>query len=84
MLFRSGLVRLDVAEAGTYRVAMGSAGWLDLVRSGEVAVSIAHGRGPDCTGIRKLVDFQLTPGRYTLQIAANGEPQTTVLVARLP
>lgn len=79
-----GLVRIDVAEAGTYRVALGSAAWIDLVRAGKALTSTAHGHGPDCTGVRKMVDFALPPGRYTLQIAANGAPQTTVLVARLP
>lgn len=79
-----GLVRLDVLEAGVYRVALGSAAWIDLVRDRKALTSIAHGRGPECTGIRKMVDFQLTPGRYILQIAANGEPETGVLVARLP
>jgi len=79
-----GLIRLDVERAGTYRVALGSAAWIDLVHDGKALTSSAHGRGPDCTGIRKMVDFALTPGRYTVQIAANGEPETTVLVARLP
>lgn len=79
-----GLLRLDVIEAGTYRVALASAAWIDLVRDGKALSSGAHGRGPECTGIRKMVDFQLTPGRYTLQIAANGEAETRVLVARLP
>ena len=79
-----GLVLLNVEEAGTYRVALGSAAWIDLVRNGKALTSSAHGHGPDCTGIRKIVDFQLRPGRYTVQIAANGEPVTTVLVARLP
>lgn len=79
-----GLVRIDVREAATYRVALGSAAWIDLVRGNTAVTSSAHGHGPDCTGIRKMVDFPLTPGSYTLQIAANGEPQITVLVARLP
>lgn len=79
-----GLVRIDVRTAGTYRVALGSAAWIDLVRGTKAVTSTAHGHGPDCTGIRKMVDFPLTPGRYTLQIAANGDVQTTVLVVRLP
>lgn len=79
-----GLVRIAVREAGTYRVALGSAAWIDLVRGGKAVASTAHGHGPECSGIRKMVDFPLKPGRYTLQIAANGEPSTTVLVARVP
>jgi hypothetical protein len=31
-----------------------------------------------------MVDYPLTAGLYTLQISANGQPQMTALVARLP
>lgn len=79
-----GLARVDVAEAGVYRVALSSAAWVDLVRGGTAATSVKHGRGPGCTGIRKMVDYSLQPGRYTLQVSANGEQAVTVLVARLP
>lgn len=84
-----GLFQFAVKDAGTYRVALGSAAWIDVVgtsgeSAGKAVTSTAHGHGPDCSGIRKMVDFALTPGRYTLQIAANNEPKTTVLVAELP
>jgi hypothetical protein len=79
-----GLVQISVREAGTYRIALGSAAWIDLVKHGKPVASVAHGHGPDCTGIRKIVDFSLTQGRYILQIAANGTPEVTVLAARLP
>ncbi len=79
-----GLVSIDVREAGTYRVALDSAAWIDLVRDQQAVRSTAHGHGPHCTGIRKMVDYPLTPGPYILQISANGQPQMTVLLARLP
>jgi len=31
-----------------------------------------------------MVDYRLEPGDYILQLAANGDPQMTVLVTRLP
>lgn len=79
-----GLAQIVVQEAGTYRVALGSAAWIDVVTGKNGLKPVTFGRGPDCTGIRKMVDFVLTPGLYTLQIAANGTPEVTVLVARLP
>lgn len=79
-----GLIALNVAEGGTYRVAISSGAWIDLVQGGKAVTSIAHGHGPDCSGVRKMVDFPLTPGNYTLQLGANGAPQMTVLVVRLP
>ena len=79
-----GLVRIDIREAGAYRVALDSAAWIDVVRDEQAARSTAHGHGPNCTGIRKMVDYSLTPGPYILQISANGQPEMTVLLARLP
>lgn len=79
-----GLVRLHVAAPGTYRIALGSGAWIDLVAGDKAAVSTAHGHGPDCSGIRKMVDFPLEAGDYTLQIAANGADSITVLAVKLP
>lgn len=79
-----GLIGVAVSQPGTYRVALSSGAWIDLVRDGKAVTSTAHGPGPACTGVRKMVDFPLTPGRYTLQIGANGEARMAVLVARLP
>ncbi|MEC3909351.1 hypothetical protein U5A82_02330 [Sphingobium sp. CR2-8] len=79
-----GLASFTVARAGTWRVALGSGAWVDFVKDGRAATSIAHGHGPDCTGIRKMVDYRLEPGRYTLQIAANAEESLTLAVTPLP
>lgn len=79
-----GLASFTVRQAGTWRVALGAGAWVDVVKDGKAVTSIAHGHGPDCSGIRKMVDYALEPGRYTLQIAANGEESLTLLVTRLP
>jgi hypothetical protein len=79
-----GLASFTVKEAGTWRVALGAGAWIDVVKDGKASESVAHGHGPDCTGVRKMVDYQLAPGRYTLQIGANGQDKATVLVTRLP
>lgn len=79
-----GLVRLHVSAPGTYRIALGSGAWIDLVAEGKAVASTAHGHGPDCSGIRKMVDFPLETGDYTLQIAANGADAITVLAVKLP
>lgn len=77
-----GIFAFDVASAGRYRVALGSGAWIDVVRDGAALESVAHGHGPECSGIRKMVDFDLTPGRYLLQVAANGEAVLPLMVAR--
>lgn len=78
----AGLALFQVTRAGTYRIALGSAAWIDVVRSGKPVASAAHGHGPACTGIRKIVDFRLTPGRYVLQLTGTQAPSVPVLIAR--
>lgn len=79
-----GLYALKVEQPGTYRIALGSAAWIDLMRDGKAISSSAHGHGPDCSGIRKMVDFALAPGTYVLQISANASSTMPLLVARVP
>ncbi len=73
-----------VASAGRYRVALGSGAWIDVVQGAAVQTSVAHDHGPACSGIRKMVDFDLAPGAYVLQIAGNDTATLPVMVAKLP
>lgn len=79
-----GKFRFTVAEAGTYRIALGSGAWIDVLDGKSAVESTSHGHGPECSTIRKMVDFPLKSGVYTLQIAANGSPSVTVKIARQP
>lgn len=77
-----GLVQFEVRRAGTYRVGLGTAAWIEVIRGGTRLASVAHGHGPMCTGIRKIVDFRLTPGRYWLQLSGTTDASVPVLIAR--
>ena len=79
-----GLFQIAIAEPGTYRVAIGNASWIDMVKDGEKVNSIHHGGGPACSGIRKMVDYPLQKGEYFVQLSAGGNSQTGVLVVKLP
>jgi hypothetical protein len=79
-----GLAALDVARAGTYVVALGSPAWVDLIRDGKPLTPVAHGHGPACMSIRKVVDFDLTPGRYVVQISGAADARVAILIARRP
>ena len=63
-----GMVPIIVKKAGRLTVALDEGAWIDLVRDGKVVRSVSHGHGPACSGIRKMVDFEVTEGRYLLQI----------------
>jgi hypothetical protein len=79
-----GLVSLTIDRAGIYRIAIGSGAWLDLVKGSTALDSVGHGHGPNCSGIRKMVDFKLQPGDYVLQIVGNGTASLPLLIAKLP
>jgi len=79
-----GVFAFTVTPPGRYRVALGSGAWIDVLADGKPATSVAHGHGPACTGIRKMVDFDLAAGRYVLQVAGNGTADLPLMVTKLP
>lgn len=78
-----GMVGFDITDPGTYRVAVGAGVWVDVIRKdGGAARSTGHGRGPACTAVKKLVEFQLSPGHYTLQFSGSEKPSVTFQIAK--
>lgn len=80
----AGLFAFGVDSPGTYRVALGSGGWVDVLENGKAVASSAHGHGADCSGIVKMVDFPLKAGEHVLQIEGSREGAVGLLVVRLP
>jgi len=64
-----GYFPLDIAKAGRYRIGLSQAAWLDAVQKGERLKPADHAHGPACSGIDKIVAFDLQPGRYWLQLS---------------
>ena len=79
----AGLFALEVPVAARYRVALGAAAWIDVVANGAALPSVAHGHGPDCSPVRKMVDYDLKPGRYLLQVSGAARPVLAMMLARL-
>lgn len=79
-----GLFSFEVSQPGTYRIAMGGTGWIDVLNGGRPASTSAHGHGPACSGIRKMIDFPLNRGRYVVQVMGSPNPSVALLIARLP
>ncbi len=75
-----GVYQFNVATPGTYRVVLEAGAWIDVVRDGKSLESIAHAEGPACSGIRKIVDFTLAAGRYTLQLSGAKDSPVRVLI----
>ncbi|MDB5711939.1 MAG: hypothetical protein JWL96_4009 [Sphingomonas bacterium] len=76
-----GMLALTVTSAGKYRLSFGGAIWADVIGpDGKTIAPVGHGHGPDCSAIRKYVDFALQPGRYVVQLS---EGKVTVIGAML-
>lgn len=78
-----GLYLLKIVEGGTYRVASSAAPWMDLFVGTKPVASTAHGHGPACTGIGKMVDFPLPPGDYLVQFSESLTPDPEIMVVKL-
>ena len=64
-----GYFPIDIAKPGRYRIALSQGAWLDLVQKGDKLKLADHAHGPACSGIARIVAFDLQPGRYWLQLS---------------
>ena len=78
-----GAFAFEVARTGRYRVALGSGAWIEVVRAGRALPSVSHAHGPECSPVRKMVDFDLKAGRYLLEVAGNPTTALGLMIARL-
>lgn len=76
-----GYFPVDVAKAGRYRIALSQGAWLDAVQKGERLKPADTAHGPACSGIAKIVAFDLQPGRYWLQLSNAKDASIGVEVA---
>jgi hypothetical protein len=81
---RMALATFRVKVAGTYGVALGAKGWIDLYRVGNRTplTSVKHGHGPDCSGVRRIVRFTLTPGEYRVVVGGLEGATAKLLLVR--
>ncbi len=69
-----------VKTAGTFRFALESAAWIDLIHEGSVLKPKYFGHGPNCSGIRKVVDFELAAGTYAIHISKSSTAKIKLMV----
>jgi hypothetical protein len=51
-----------------------------IVSSDTALVSTAHGHGPECSTIRKIVRFKLDPGSYRLYLTGLAQPRVKAML----
>lgn len=64
-----GLLTLSLKIPARVGIALSGPAWIDVVRGDAALKSVEHGHGPACSGIRKIVWFDLPAGLFTVQIA---------------
>jgi hypothetical protein len=81
----AGLARLHVMRAGSYRVALDQASWVDVVGGEKLIPSGSFAGQHGCSAPRKIVQFDLPAGDLLLQISgvANERVRLTVTAAPL-
>lgn len=75
---------LAVTRAGIDGIAINGPAWIDVIRDGVVIESIEHGHGPECSSIRKIVGFNLKPGRYEIRLTKAQSATMKLMVVELP
>ncbi len=78
----SGIVTVALPAAGTYLFGLSTGLWIDVIEDGKLAKSTAHGHGPECSTIRKFVQFDLKAGAVTVQLSGNDGAKTDLLVVK--
>lgn len=80
---RAAMIAFRIAKAGTYGVALDQPGWIDVLpgaNGGEPLKSVAHGHGPDCSTIRKIVRFELAPGSYRAFVSGLAQAEAKLML----
>jgi hypothetical protein len=76
-----GLFTLPLRQAARVGIALDGPAWVDVVTGTTAVVSVEHGHGPACSGIRKIVWFDLPAGRHLVQIAGSKAATVRVMAA---
>lgn len=73
-----GLFRVNLARAARVGIALSGPAWVDVVGGEALAVAKEHGHGAPCSGIGKIVWFDLPAGASIVAIA--GAPQASIRI----
>lgn len=69
-------------KAGAYTVSLSSNAWIDVIQDGEQLKPMEFSGATDCTGIRKVVKFDLSGGPFAVQVS--GATENNINLAVLP
>jgi len=62
-------------------IALSDRAWVDVLDGRQARPSADHGHGSSCSDIRKIVWFDLPPGRHVVQVAGSNVPTLRIMAA---
>jgi hypothetical protein len=76
----AGSVSFAAGAAGSYRVNLSAAAWIDVVQDGAYLKSGKFTGARDCAGIRKSVEFAIGPGPFIVQVSGVDSPEIRMVL----
>ncbi|MCP1469707.1 hypothetical protein J3E64_001389 [Sphingobium sp. OAS761] len=76
-----GIFTLSLRTAARVGIALSGRAWIDVVAGADLVPSVDHGHGPQCSGIRKIVWFDMTAGRHIVQVAGSPDAEIRLMAA---
>jgi hypothetical protein len=69
-----------MSGAGKYSFALDGPAWIDVSKGDEALLPYSFSHDPDCSGIRKIVSFDLAAGTYQVQTRKSQSPKMRSLI----
>ncbi|HWV12334.1 MAG TPA: hypothetical protein VN110_03475 [Sphingobium sp.] len=76
-----GLFSVAIKTPARIGVGLSGPAWVDIVTGRTFVASAAHGHGATCSGIRKIVWFDLPPGVHLIQLSGSPTSQVRIMAA---
>lgn len=76
-----GLFSLAIKAPARVGIGLSGPAWVDIVTDHSAVASSAHGHGAACSGIAKIVWFDLPPGLHLVQLSNSSAIQIRLMAA---
>jgi hypothetical protein len=80
----AGLVRLHISAPGSYRVSIAAQAWIDVVGDNMLIGSSDFAAAHGCDAPHKIVQYDLQPGTFLLQLTGATSQHVRVVLTRPP
>jgi hypothetical protein len=70
------------AQAGSYKITLSAAGWIDMAQAGQAVKSTAFSGAIGCEGIRKSVKFDLAAAPFTVELSSVKADEIKIVISK--